>query len=143
MKKNELKTIGDKQFQWSICTCGCKKYYWHWLNPVEPSTFKIIDYGNQWHTNSVHGDGSQIVTVIEREDGQQFKQGDLIQRVTPMGKKYSKGIIKWIQIEESGFLQIHCYVIGKRASFSIRNEKSYISGSNPNIFNFVINLTKI
>ena len=143
MKRNEVKVIGKNTFKWDICSCGCKKYYWHWLNPDNPLTFKIVGYGNQWHTNSVFGTSSKIVDAIEREDGQQFKEGDLVQRITPMGKKFGKGIIRWIQIEKNGFLQIHCNVIGKRGSFSIRNEKSFMSGSNPDIFNFLQNITKI
>lgn len=146
MKKGEKKIINGRIFQWTICDCGCKKYYWKWLNPEEPSGYEIISYRKNI-VGSGYGNNPatfELPCEIKRlKDGVIFKLGCLIQRITPMGKKYGKCILENIQVEENGFMQLHCYCIDGVGSAVIRNDPTWMSsGEDPNIFNIILNVSK-
>ena len=109
-----------KNYELTLCSCGCNKKYKKLFKPVQPVKFKIVSYYNN--------DKSKGILSIKRlSDNQIFRIGDNVQGISPTGKKSFKCIIYNIQyIEEGfmkGFLQIHCWVIGHRAMFVIKNEK--------------------
>ena len=109
-----------KNYELTKCTCGCNKKYKKLYSPIEPVEFEIIHY--------IGDDKSKGVLSIKRlTDNQIFRTGDNVQGISSTGKKSSKCIIGSIQyIEEGfmkGFLQIHCWVIGYCAMFTIKNEK--------------------
>ena len=96
------------------------KKYKKLYSPIEPVEFEIIHY--------IGDDKSKGVLSIKRlTDNQIFRVGDNVQGISSTGKKSSKCIIESIQYVEEGFmkgfLQIHCWVIGYCAMFTIKNEK--------------------
>ena len=109
-----------KNYKLTLCSCGCGKKYKKLFEPIKPVEFEIISYYNN--------DKSKGVLSIKRlSDNQIFRTGDNVQGISPTGKKSSKCIIYNIQYVEEGvmkgFLQIHCWVIGYCAMFTIKNEK--------------------
>ena len=109
-----------KNYELTKCTCGCNKKYKKLYSPIEPVKFEIIHY--------IGDDKSKGVLSIKRlSDNQIFRTGDNVQGISSTGKKSSKCIIESIQYVEEGFmkgfLQIHCWVIGYNAMFTIKNEK--------------------
>ena len=103
------------------------------VNKPEPSKYEIIQYTNY----------TKEPLVIKRLiDGQTFRLGDTIERVTPMGKVQDKVILYNIQVEKDGFMQMHCYTIGSNGTATIQNEKYAYTGDNCNLFNYIKNVTQ-
>lgn len=109
-----------KNYKLTLCSCGCGYKYKKLFEITQPVEFEIISY--------VGNDKTKGVLELKRlTDNQIFRLGDNVQGLSVTGKKSSKCIISEIQhVEEGfmkGFLQIHCWVIGYCAMFTIRNEK--------------------
>ena len=109
-----------KNYKLTNCSCGCGKKYKKLFEPTQPVEFEIISY--------IGNDKTKGVLELKRlTDNQIFRIGDNVQGLSVTGKKSSKCIIESIQYVEEGFmkgfLQIHCWVIGHCAMFTIRNEK--------------------
>lgn len=109
-----------KNYKLTPCSCGCGKKYKKLFEPIQPVEFEVVHYYDN--------DKSKGVMSIRRlSDNQIFRTGDNVQGISSTSKKSSKGIIFNIQYVEEGFmkgfLQIHCWVIGYNAMFTIKNEK--------------------
>ena len=107
-----------KNYKLTPCSCGCGKKYKKLFEPIKPVEFEIESYYNN---------SKKVMSIKRLSDNQIFRTGDNIQGISSTGKKSSKGIIFNIQYVEEGFmkgfLQIHCWVIGYCAIFTIKNEK--------------------
>ena len=109
-----------KNYKLTLCYCGCNKKYKKLFERPQPIEFEIISYVSNNKTKGV-------LELKRLTDNQIFKIGDNVQGLSITGKKSSKSIISSIQYVEEGFmkgfLQIHCWVIGYCAIFTIKNEK--------------------
>lgn len=131
--KTKIRQLTEQEFVKMTCNCGCKKKYYAFINKPEPSKYKVLNYTNE--------ENKRPLVIKRLLDGETFKLGDTIQRITPRGKKYNKAIIYDIQIEKSGFMQIHSYCINSGGIATIQNENMNYTGDNPNLFNYIINIT--
>jgi len=131
--KTRIRQLTEQNFVKIMCNCGCKKKYYSFVNKPSPSKYEIISY--------THGKYKKVLSIKRLLDGETFTLGDTIQRITPRNKKYNKAVIYDIQVEESGFMQIHSYCINSGGIAIIKNEKYDYTGNNPNLFNYIINVT--
>lgn len=111
----------------TLCECGCKHIYPKLKNPIKPVKFEILSYiGNDKEKG--------ILSIKRLSDHTIFRLGDNVQGISALGDKGPKCIIyKFQYIEEGfmkGFLQIHCWVIGHCAIFTIKNEKQGLYNGN-------------
>lgn len=126
--------INERRFTKILCPCGCGRRYWKWLNPEEPSKYEVISYTNE--------ENKKPLEIKRLKDGQTFRLGDTIKRISATGKVYKKCVLYRIQVEENGFMQLLCSVVDYGGSVAIKSDKHCMeNGQDPDLFNLIENIT--